>query len=161
VRTATVALTLLSLAPSPLFAGQDTGAATTQAEPKQPADAPSYVRRFEDADFRDLNPAMSPGAQAAVLWGDPKTGPSAVLFKMRRGATPLHTHTSTYHLVVVQGVMKHWVKGESEREAPSLNPGSYWFIEGGRPHADACLSEECIAFIRWDGRRDGHLAESQ
>ena len=161
MRTTMAVLTLLSLAPTPLFAGQDAGAASAQAEPKQSVAAPSYVRRFEDADFRDLNPAMSPGAQAAVLWGDPKTGPSAVLFKMGRGATPLHTHTSTYHLVVVQGMMKHWVQGESEKAAPSLGPGSYWYIEGGRPHADSCLSEECIAFIRWDGRRDGHLLKSQ
>jgi quercetin dioxygenase-like cupin family protein len=161
VRMTIAVFSLLSLAPSPLFAGQDSGAAAAQTDPKQTAVAPSYVRRFEDADFRDLNPAMSPGAQAAALWGDSKTGHSAVLFKMGRGATPLHFHTSTYHLVVVQGTMKHWVQGENEKDAAPLGPGSYWYIEGGKPHADSCLSEECIAFIRWDGRRDGHLLKSQ
>lgn len=147
MRTISAVLTLLTLAPS-----------LVQAQ--QSAAESSYVKRFEDAEFRALNPAMSPGAQAAVLWGDPATGPSSVLFKMGRGATPLHTHTSTYHLVILHGTMKHWVRGESEKEAPALGPGSFWYIEGGRPHADSCLSDECVAFIRWDGKRDGKLLES-
>jgi len=123
------------------------------------AEEPGYVRDYGDAQFRPLNPAMSPGAQVAVLWGDPDTGPSAVLFKMGKGATPLHTHSSTYHLTVIEGTMKHWTAGESEAQARALGPGGYWRIEGGRPHADSCLSEQCVAFIKWDGRRDGKLLE--
>ena len=152
----TAILTAIALAAAPAFAGQHPG----PPPPGDPRPAPggdSYVRPFEGAEFHALNPAMSPGAQMAVLWGDPKTGPSAVLFKMGRGATPLHTHSSTYHLVVIQGTMKHWTRGESEEAAPSLGPGGYWYIEGGRAHADSCLSEECVAFIRWDGKRDGKL----
>ena len=156
MRMAIVAVALLSLATS-------SAVADTAPAPKSGQSAPghSYVRRFEDAQFRALNPAMSPGAQAAILWGDPNTGPSAVLFQMGRGATPLHIHSSTYHLVVIQGTMKHWVRGESEDETPPLGPGSYWYIAGGRVHADSCLSEVCVAFIRWDGKRDGQLVEGQ
>jgi quercetin dioxygenase-like cupin family protein len=119
----------------------------------------SYVREYSDAKFKDLNPAMTAGAQVAPLWGDPAAGPSAVLFKMKRGTTPLHTHSSDYHLVVLEGVMKHWVEGEMEGNAPQLERGSYWFIRGGQVHADSCLTDECVAFIKWEGKRDARLAK--
>lgn len=117
----------------------------------------SYVRPYRDAQFRPLNPPMSAGAAAAALWGDPATGPSALLFKMSKGATPLHIHSSDYHLVVIEGVMKHWVKGESEADAPELAPGSYWHIRGNVVHADSCLTDECVAFIKYEGKRDGKI----
>ncbi len=117
----------------------------------------SYVRAYADAKFRDLNPAMTEGAQVAPLWGDPAKGPSAVLFKTKRGVTPLHTHSSDYHLAVIEGVMKHWIGGESEAAAPELGPGSYWYIRGSQPHADSCLSDVCVAFIKWEGKRDAML----
>jgi quercetin dioxygenase-like cupin family protein len=118
----------------------------------------SYVREYRNAKFKDLNPAMTEGAQVARLWGDPDTAPSAVLFKMKKGVTPPHTHTSDYHLVVLQGAMKHWVEGESESKAPELGRGGYWFIRGGTVHADACLTDECVAFIKWEGPRDAKIA---
>jgi len=119
----------------------------------------SFVKDYRDAKFRPLNSPMSAGAEVAVLWGDPNTGPSAVLFKMRKGATPLHTHSSDYHLAVIEGVMKHWVKGESEAAARELGPGSYWHIGGNVIHADSCLTDHCVAFIKWDGKRDGRIVE--
>jgi quercetin dioxygenase-like cupin family protein len=119
----------------------------------------SYVRVYRDAKFRPLNPPMSTGAAVAPLWGDPATGPSAVLFKMSKGATPLHVHSADYHLVVIEGVMKHWVKGESEAKAPELGPGSYWHIRGNVVHADSCLTDECVAFIKYEGARDGKIVE--
>jgi len=122
-------------------------------------DAKSYVRSYRDVKFQPLNPPMSAGAAAAVLWGDAKTGPSALLFKMKKGATPLHIHSSSYHLAVIEGVMKHWVKGESEAAAPELGPGSYWYIEGNVVHADSCLTDECVAFIKYEGPRDGKIVE--
>jgi quercetin dioxygenase-like cupin family protein len=124
------------------------------------AQAQSYVRSYRDAKFQPLNPPMSAGAEAATLWGDAKTGPSALLFKMREGATPLHIHSSSYHLVVIEGVMKHWVKGEREADAPELPAGSYWHIAGNVVHADSCLTEVCVAFIKYEGPRDGTIVES-
>lgn len=119
----------------------------------------SYVRSYRDVKFKPLIPPMSPGAEAAALWGDPKTGPSALLFKMGKGATPLHIHSSSYHLAVIEGVMKHWVKGESEAKAPELGPGSYWYIAGNVVHADSCLTDQCVAFIKYEGKRDGKIVE--
>jgi hypothetical protein len=95
----------------------------------------------------------------AVLWGNPNTGPSAILLEMKRGAGPMHTHTADYHLVVIEGVMKHWGPGENESNARPLGPGSYWFQPGGMEHADACLSDRCVMQVVWSGRRDGKLAE--
>ena len=73
---------------------------------------------------------------------------------------PMHTHTADYHLVVIEGTMKHWAAGETEATAKPLGPGSYWFQPGGQPHADACISDKCVMHVVWSGRRDGKLAES-
>ena len=64
-----------------------------------------------------------------------------------------------YHLVLVRGTMKHWAAGETEDKAKPLGPGSYWFQPGGQAHADSCLSEECLMFVSWAGKRDARLAE--
>jgi hypothetical protein len=119
----------------------------------------SYVRPYGEAKFKPLIPPMSAGAAAAPLWGDPASGPSALLFKMEKGATPLHIHSSDYHLVVIQRRMKHWVKGESEAAAAELGPGGYWHIRGNVVHADSCLSTVCVAFIKYEGKRDGKIVE--
>lgn len=55
--------------------------------------------------------------------------------------------------------MKHWHAGEDEAKAVPMGPGSYWYQPGGSIHADACLSERCVLFIRSDGARDVRLAE--
>jgi hypothetical protein len=116
---------------------------------------------FEDASFGPVSPALPLGPQLAVLWGDPASGPSAMLLKLGRGPVPLHTHTADYHLVVLAGAMKHWGAGESEAEAPELGPGSYWFQPGGQAHGDACLADECLAQIVWEGPRDAQLAAGE
>jgi quercetin dioxygenase-like cupin family protein len=70
----------------------------------------------------------------------------------------MHLHSADYHLLVVEGTMKHWLRGASVADARSLGPGSYWFQPGGQVHADACLSESCLVFLVWSGQRDGKLA---
>jgi hypothetical protein len=97
----------------------------------------------------------------AVLWGDPHTGPSAMLLTMQEGAVPLHVHSADYHLAVIEGQMKHWGPGEDASHAPALGPGSYWFQPGGQAHADACLSPTCVMQIVWSGPRDARLASSE
>jgi quercetin dioxygenase-like cupin family protein len=114
---------------------------------------------FQDAKFVPVDPANPDVAQIAVLWGDPATGPSAMLLKMKKGGGALHTHTSDYHLSLIQGTMKHWLKGEREADAKPLGPGSYWFQPGNQPHGNSCLTDECVMFIKWEGKRDAKLAE--
>lgn len=120
--------------------------------PQQPV-----VVAIEDAQFLPVSPRLPDGPRIAVLRGDPLAGPSVVLLEMKRGSVPLHLHTSDYHLVVVEGVMKHWGEGQDEAGAKPLAAGSYWFQPGGQVHADACLSEKCVMQILWSGPRDARL----
>jgi hypothetical protein len=120
---------------------------------------PMIVTPFEDAQFKPLDPARPDGPQFAVLRGDPATGPSDMLLKVQQGPGRLHVHTADYHLVLLEGTMKHWGEAEKEADAKTLSPGSYWFQPGGQAHADSCLSAECLMFISWAGKRDARLAE--
>jgi quercetin dioxygenase-like cupin family protein len=115
------------------------------------------VTAFEDAKFAPVDPAR-PDTQMAVLWGDPAKGPSAMLLKFKKGRGRLHFHTSDYHLVLLQGTMKHWAGGEQEADAKLLSPGSYWFQPGTQVHVDSCLSDECLMFVKWEGKRDSIAA---
>lgn len=115
---------------------------------------------IEDARLVPVVARLPDGPRMAVLWGDPDTGPSAMLLEMKKGAGPMHTHTADYHLVVIEGTMKHWSAGEKESDVKPLGPGSYWFQPGGLAHADACLADRCVMQVVWSGRRDGKLAES-
>jgi hypothetical protein len=118
------------------------------------------VTPFQEAKFVPIDPARPDGLQIAELWGDPAKGPSAMLLKRKKGAAPLHTHSSDTHVVPVQGTVKHWAEGEQESDAKPLGPGSYWFQPGNGAHYDACVSDECVIFIMWDGRRDSRSAEA-
>jgi hypothetical protein len=66
----------------------------------------------------------------------------------------LHYHTEDYELVLLQGRMKHTLDGQTEAAAPELGPGSYWRQPKMQPHTDTCLSEVCLIFITWSGKRD-------
>lgn len=117
------------------------------------------VTPVEAAAFKLLDPARPAGPQVAVLRGDPDSGPSSVLMKFPKLTSRVHSHTSDYDLVVVAGTMKHWQAGESEASSAVLGPGSYWFQPGGQPHVDRCLSDECLLYVQWNGKRDSRVAE--
>ncbi len=122
--------------------------------------AAMIVTAFEDAKFEPVNPKLPDGPQMAVLWGDPAQGPSTMLLKLKKGSVPLHVHTADYHLVVLEGTMKHWAGTETEDEAKPLGPGSSWFQPGDQVHGDSCLTAECLMYVSWKGKRDGRLASS-
>ena len=57
---------------------------------------------YEDLQFGPI--AEGSPVEAALLWGNPETGPAAVLVRFPEGfAEPLHSHSSTYHSVLVKG----------------------------------------------------------
>lgn len=118
------------------------------------------VTPYASAKFVASNPAAPNGTQVAVLRGDPAAGPSTMLMKMpsNRGRNVMHVHSSDYQLVVISGRMKHWSKAQSEEKAEAMGPGGYWFQPGGRAHTDVCLSDECLMYIVWSGKRDGRVA---
>ncbi len=132
------------------------GAAASPAE----SDRAMIVTPYESAKFVPSNPAAPNGTQVAVLRGDPESGPSTMLMKMpsNRGRNVMHVHSSDYQLVVISGRMKHWSKAQSEEKAEAMGPGGYWFQPGGRAHTDVCLSDECLMYIVWSGKRDGWIA---
>ena len=132
--------------------------AAAETAPSASDKGPMIVTAFDEAVFVPVVPSRPDGPQMAVLRGNPQNGPSDMLLKMKRGAGPLHTHSADYHLTVISGEMKHWDATISEAEAPRLGPGSYWFQPGNKAHADSCLSDECLMFIHWTGKRDGQLA---
>jgi len=115
---------------------------------------------FGATKFAPLDPAHPDGAQFSVLWGDSTKGPSAMLVKFKKGASSLHYHSSDYHLSLLQGTMKHWAEGQREENAKPLEPGSYWFQPANLSHADACLTDECLAFVYWLDKRDYKPSET-
>lgn len=128
---------------------------------QDPRSQQMVVTAFEDAKFVPVTPGRPDSPEIAVLWGDPSTGPSAMLIRVKRGPLPMHTHSSDYHLVVLQGVVKHWGADDTEEAAKPLAPGSYWFQPGNAAHADSCLTDECLWHLVWYGKQDGKLVEPQ
>jgi hypothetical protein len=112
---------------------------------------------FEDAPFVPVRADLPDSPEIAVLWGDPSTGPSTMLMRLRRGSIPMHTHSSDYHLIVLDGTMKHWGSDDTEAAAPPLGPGSYWFQPADVAHAEACLTELCLLHVLWAGPHDSSL----
>jgi hypothetical protein len=117
------------------------------------------VTAFEDATFVPLDSTQPDFAQIAVLWGDPTKGPSDMLLRFKKTAGGFHYHTSDYHLVLLQGTMKHYAEGQQESDSKDYGPGSHWFQPGNQVHSDACLTEECLMFIHWADARDAKLPE--
>ena len=118
------------------------------------------VTAIEDAKFAPLDPRRPEGAQMAVLWGDPDTGPSAMLLRMNKGIGALHVHSADYHAVMLEGTMQHWERGQTQVQAKALRAGSHWFQPGNAAHTDACLTDQCLMYVQWAGPRDGRLAEA-
>jgi hypothetical protein len=114
------------------------------------------IKPFETLQFSPLKPGEP---QIAPVRGDPEREGSAIVMKMGRGAFPMHTHTASYHLVVIKGVMKHWGADGSQKSAPPMKPGSYWYQPAGQAHGDSCESKECVWFISFDGVRDFALVK--
>jgi quercetin dioxygenase-like cupin family protein len=119
------------------------------------------VTPIDQANFQPVDPAQPARVQIAVLRGDPATGPSSMLFRFPSSAGRMHVHSSDYDLVLVKGKMKHWVQGQSPEQVPTLEPGSYWFQPGNEPHVDECLSDECLMYVQWSGKRDARPVETR
>ena len=112
----------------------------------------------DEARFVPVDPNRPDGAQIAILWGDPETGPSSMFMKFAKGEGVMHVHSSDYHLVLLEGSMHHTLPGEDPAKRKVLGPRSFWYQPGDQPHADSCLTDECVMFIQWAGKRDARLA---
>jgi hypothetical protein len=114
-----------------------------------------------EAKFQPVDPKQPQGLQAAIIQGNPKTGPVAFLLKIPKGKAPIHWHNSDYWAVTVEGQTKHWLAGKDEGNASG--PGTSWFQPGGSAataHGDECMSDGgCLVYIYMTKGIDIQLAK--
>ncbi len=117
------------------------------------------ITAFEDLQFAPLGEG-SP-VNAALLWGDPATGPAAVLVRFPEGfAEPWHSHSSTYHAVLVKGEFETRSKDKDATTTGVYGPGAYLVQPGGAVHAEVNAGKgELVALVYFDGPVDFELAE--
>jgi len=92
-------------------------------------------------------------------WGDPSTGPAAVMVRFPEGfEEPLHSHSSTYHAVMIKGQIK--INRQDSDTSSAYGPGSYMTQQGGEVHAECNAGQgEMVALVYFEGPIDFSLAE--
>jgi quercetin dioxygenase-like cupin family protein len=119
---------------------------TPKAKPVKPEKY--FLAARKDLKFNPLDPKQPDGAKLALVSGDLKTGPVAFIVEMPPGANAgLHSHTSEYHAIVLEGAPAHWLPHEPGEGEP-LASGAYWFQPGGYDHGDRCTgTAPCRTFV--------------
>jgi anti-sigma factor ChrR (cupin superfamily) len=95
---------------------------------KDPKSLPADLRsHFVDPATMDWQPSKFPGITTKVLYADPVSGMSTILFKLEPGAVvPLHEHTALEQTWMLEGSL---VDQEGEAKA-----GQYVWRPGGHVH---------------------------
>ncbi len=119
---------------------------TPKAKPVKPEKYFLVARK--DLKWNPLDPKQPDGAKLGLVSGDPKTGPVAFIIEVPPGGNGgVHSHTSEYHALVLEGAPAHWLPHEPN-EGEALAPGAYWFQPGGYDHGDRCTgSVPCRTFV--------------
>ena len=117
------------------------------------------VTAYEDLPFAPL--AEGSPVEIAVLWGNPETGPAAILVRFPEGyQEPWHTHSTAYHSVLIKGSFQTRSRQNGETISEVFGPGSYAFQPGGAVHAEVNAGEgELLALVFFDGPVDFVPAE--
>jgi len=128
--------------------------ATTHAEAENDADK-MITMNPQAMKFTSI-PDMPPCATAAILRGNPRTGPASVLLKLASGCrVPWHWHTANESLLVISG------RGTVEmRDAPPLQfaPGAYASLPSHHQHRASC-TRSCLLFNAADAAFDIHYVD--
>lgn len=102
-------------------------------------------------------PGMPSCSSAAILRGDPRSGPAWVLLKLTSGCrVPWHWHTPTEDLLVISG------QGAMEmKDGPPLQfaPGAYASMPSHHVHRLSC-SRACLFFNSADAAFDIHYVDA-
>lgn len=102
-------------------------------------------------------PDMPACATAAILRGNPRSGPAWVLLKLTSGCrVPWHWHTANESLVVING------RGALEmKDGPPLKftPGAYASLPAHHVHRATC-SNACLLFNGADAAFDIHYVDA-
>jgi anti-sigma factor ChrR (cupin superfamily) len=107
-----------------------------------------------DIKWVDLDPKGAPGVKIADMWGDHTKGAFGAFVKFPAGfATPMHTHTNAFKIVVMSGTFLQTPEGKTEIR---LGPGSYLAQPGGSyKHTTACdKGSDCVFFTQANGKFD-------
>ena len=117
------------------------------------------VIAYEDLQFVPL--AEGSPVQIAMLWGNPETGPAAVMVRFPEGyEEPWHSHTSTYHSVLIKGEFQKKSKNGDEVVSEVYGPGSYAVQPGSTIHSEInSCSGELVALVYFDEPVDFVLDE--
>jgi quercetin dioxygenase-like cupin family protein len=103
-------------------------------------------------------PDMPACATAAILRGNPRSGPAWVLLKLASGCrVPWHWHTANESLVVISG------RGTVEmKDAPPLQlaPGAYASLPSHHQHQATC-TRSCLLFNAADAAFDIHYVDAK
>lgn len=115
---------------------------------------PTHI--FAKVDHLEFQPLRGGPIEIAVVWGNPSEGPSSAYLKFPANfPLGMHSHSSNYHGVVVQGTTKHWIDGNTEADAPLLKAGDYFYQGAGEMHEDSYPSDvDVIVFLHFDGPID-------
>ena len=102
-------------------------------------------------------PNMPGCASAAILRGNPRSGPAWVLLKLASGCrVPWHWHTANETLIVISG------RGTvSMKDGPPLQfvPGAYTSLPSHHQHQASC-SRTCLLFNGADAAFDIHYVDA-
>jgi len=108
---------------------------------------------YEDLQFGPL--AEGSPVEVAMLWGNPQTGPAAVMVRFPAGyEEPWHNHSSSYHSVLIKGQFQSRSKDSSD-STTVYGPGSYAMQPGGVAHREVNAGKgELLALVYFDGPID-------
>lgn len=117
------------------------------------------ITAYEDLPFAPL--AEGSPVEIALLWGNPETGPAAVLVRFPEGyQEPWHCHTNTYHSVLIKGTFQSRSKDAGISGSEVYGPGSYAVQPGGGVHSEVNAGTgELVALVYFDGPVDFILDE--
>jgi quercetin dioxygenase-like cupin family protein len=109
---------------------------------------------YEDLQFAPL--AEGSPVEVAMLWGNPETGPAAVMVRFPEGyAEPFHSHSSTYHAVLVKGAFQNRTRDSATDSDEVVGPGAYMVQPGGEVHSEVNAGTgSMVAFVYFDGPID-------
>ena len=101
---------------------------------------------------------VAPGIAFANAHGDWQTGAHGKFVRFEpRAAVGMHTHSASYHGVVITGRFTNGYRGAPGRP---MGPGTFWSVEGGVPHDNSCESEEpCLIYTTSDAAVDVTMVE--
>ncbi len=114
------------------------------------ADGHANQGKFKAAEslkFDDIIPGV---VAFSTVNGDREKGAHGTFVRIPAGqATPLHTHGSEYHAVVISGIFENPIK-DDENSQKSLGPGSYYYVPANTPHISRCAASsptDCLTYF--------------